>query len=186
MSTLLLTARGPVIQDEAQVRSTVTTVQADAPASMAPAAPDVNQFESDPLTEGGLTGHQLASKVTAPEHYAPPAGNANDAAQMFGRVNDAISTSGTAAARESAGQWGHGTLTVTEGIEPVLPDGTRFTEQYFAAGQRNVQDTAGTYMTAAAQVDATRAAAQAAGADAARKAVSDSQYNAFLTAQMGL
>ena len=185
MSTLLYTQRGPTPPDEANARSTVTTVQDDAPPSVAEQSPTFNSatLETDGVTEGGLTSHTLASKVTASAQYAPPAGNANDAPALFGRVNDGQSTLGRAPALEAAGVQGHGTLMVTEGIEPVIEDGRAFSEVYFSAGSRPIQSTAEHAMSPAAQSDTeTRAAAQATATAASRKAVQASQYSAFLNA----
>jgi hypothetical protein len=189
MSTLLYGLRGPTPPDEANVRSTVTVVQDDAPPSVSEQSPTFNSaaVETDPITEGGLTSHQLASKVTASVQSAPPVGNANADAAMFGIVNAGQSTKGHAPQLEAAGIQGHGTLMVTEGIEPVIEDGHGFSETYFSAGSRPIQSTAGNEMSAAEPADgATRADAQATANRNARAAAQASQYAAFLTAATGI
>lgn len=186
MSTLLYGMNpGTPPGDEAAVRSTVTVVAPDAPSSMQEHAPDFNELATDGPTEGGLTAHQLGSHVVASIRGLPVIGNANDDPNSI--INRQVSTSGTAAAREAAGIQGHGTLMVTEGIEPAIRDGQAFTEDYFAAGERTAQQDVANYMTPSQAADpATSAAAQAAGEAASRAAVQSSQYSAFLHAQTGL
>ena len=185
MSTLLFgTYRDSVPQNEKDVRTTVTVVDNDAPPSMQEQAPDFNDVKTDPYTEGGLTTHQLASRVTPSEKYVPHVGNSNDADAMFGRVNDQVSTSGTAAAREMAGQWGHGTMMVVEGIEPTIVDGHAMGDEYFDAGKHKVQAGAGNYMTPSRQADNTSLSeVQATGNENARAAASP--YALMLANQMG-
>jgi len=184
MSTLLYFGeRAGIPADEATVRSTITVVQDDAPPAEMDAAPDFNETETDPDTEGGLTTHQLASHVIPSVQYVPHVGNANE--DLNAIVDDRISTSGTAAAREMAGEWGHGTLKVVEGIEPAIRDGARFGNEYFAADNRPLA-ASGDYMTPAQPADAaTVARAQATGTDNARDAVSQSQYQAMYVGRMG-
>lgn len=176
MSTTLMIAgsgmRAGVPQDPESVRSTVTVVQDDAPPSVAPAAPDYNQVMTDPETEGGLTSHDLASAVTPSVQYVPNMGNANDVGDAVqARVNDTISTGGTAAAREASGEWGHGTMQIVQGIEPTLVDGHQFGSDYFAAENRP-EMAAGAYMSATQSADP---AVQSTGEDNSRDAVQQSQ-----------
>ena len=188
MSTLLYThtARAATPSDEANVRSTVTVVQPDAPASVMAHSPDFNEVDTDPVTEGGLTPHQLASHVIPRERYVPLMENSNEADALFGRVNNAISTSGTAAAREAAGEWGHGTLTVLEGIEPVIRDGNAFSETYFKAREHPIQETMGHDMSPSEPADAkTRSDAAAAGKSDSRAAYQASLYKAFYNGVTG-
>jgi hypothetical protein len=181
MSTLLFVEPTAVTPDEANVRSTVTVVQDDAPPSVEAGAPEFNQVTTDPITEGGLTSHQLASKVTDSVQSPPPVGNANAEGAMFGIVNGGQSTKGHAAALELAGIQGHGTLMITEGIEPVISDGRAFSETYFSAGGRPVQSTADKAMSPAQSADpSTSAAAQATATRAARQAAQASMYQSFV------
>ena len=187
MSTLLYTQnRGPAANDVENVRSTVTFVDENQPESMAPTAPDFNEFESDPYTEGGLTSHMLASKTTGPIKYAPDVVNANDEAALFGIVNHSQSNSGTAAAREMAGEYGHGTLRSTEGIEPTILDGHSFGETYFKATERPVMDTSGHYMTTPpVGLAKEREDVQATGTTNSRAAVTRSMWDAYYNAVTG-
>lgn len=181
MSTLLYGFnRAAVPADEKEVRSTVTAVDNNAPSAVSEHRPDYNEVVTDPDTEGGITPHQVGSYVNPSEQYSPtPRTGADDEI-----VNRQISTSGTAAAREAAGEWGHGTLMVTEGIEPVIRDGGEFTELYFKADERSPQQGMGNYMTPASTADSgVMEAAQATGNDNARQAASP--YAAYLRETTG-
>lgn len=125
-----------------KVRSTVTTVTDDVP-SVATGVPEQGNLETDPNTDGGLTPHAVASKVTPREKYAPATESRGDHMTV---VNARISSSGTAAAREAAGEWGHGTLPVYDAMTRPA-DGTAFDETYFKREERGANATAGAYMT---------------------------------------
>jgi len=185
MSTLLYGVnRGETPSDIAHVRTTVTVVEDDASPAMQSHAPDWNEYDTDADTGGGLTGRQLGSHVVPTERYVPSIGDANEDHNAI--VNRQVSTSGTAAAREMSGQWGHGTLQVTEGIEPTLVDGHAFGETYFRANERPDNPNGGAYMTPSEPADpATIAAAQATGERASRDAVQNSIYAAFYAARTG-
>ena len=186
MSTLLYGInRGEVPSDEKTVRSTVTVVSNDEPVAMQEHSPDFNETDTDPDTGGGLTTRQLASHVRPTERYAPSTGDSNVDHNAI--VNTQVSSSGTAAAKELTGQWGHGTLSITEGLEPVLVDGHAFTEDYFKAPERSPQADVTDYMTASTNGDpGTTSQAQATGEANARQAVEASQYAAFNHAMTGL
>ena len=145
MSTLLYGIRNAVKPDEAEVRSTTQVIDHDAPSAEMDSAPDFNEFASDPDTEGGLTTTSLASHVIPSVQYANPAlAEANTEHNAI--IDRQVSTSGTAAAREAAGEWGHGTLQVLEGIEPVIREGSAFGEDFFSAGRDPIQTGMGNYM----------------------------------------
>lgn len=185
MSTtaLLVSFGAPAPVDAEEIRSTVTTVDADQPSAVAPNAPDWNETETDPDTEGGLTSRQLASHVIGSVRYVPRIGNANDDPNSI--VNRQVSTSGTAAARELAGQWGHGTLKVVEGIEPTIREGDKLGADYFV-GHPLPDNAGGNAMSPAQAADpAAQAAAQRGAVDNSRAAVQASQYNAWYNVQMG-
>lgn len=164
----------PISQDEAEVRSTVTVVDHDQPSSVQDSAPDFNELDVDPHTEGGLTRHDMASHVIGSQQYVPAIGNANS--DLNARVNNQVSSSGTAAAREAAGQWGHGTMKIVEGIEPVIREGSRLGSDYFGANERPDAGSA-SYMTPAQASDPqTTAEAQATGTGNSRDAAAASMY----------
>lgn len=183
MSTLLY-GRGPSVSLDEDVRSTTNVIDNDAPASVADSAPDFNETVTDLDTEGGLTSRQVASHIKDSAKSSPVVGNANE--DLNGIVDRQISTSGTAAARESAGQWGHGSLLITEGIEPVIRPGTEFSDTYFAANANDIQSGTGNYISPANPADpGTLAAAQSQGTAAARESAPVDMYAAFHAARMG-
>jgi len=64
-------------------------------------------------------------------------------------IDRQVSSSGTAAAREASGQFGHGTASYAIGIEPTgdLREGGKLGNDYFSAGKPDIQNGAGSYMT---------------------------------------
>lgn len=163
--------------DDAVVRSTVTFVDVDAPPAVEDRTPDYNAVLADERSEGGLTPRQLASHVLPSHRYVPATGDANTWGDAVQRVNDGISTKGHAAAKEAAGEWGHGTLQIVEGIEPTIVDGQQLGGDYFATN--GPENPAGSYMSATPSVDASL---QATGNDLSREAVQASRnaYQSFL------
>lgn len=184
MSTLLFGfERAPISADEAEVRSTTNVIDHDAPSATMEDAPDFNEFESDPDTEGGLTTHQVSSHVVpSVKSVSPVLGQAT--AEHNDIVNRTISSVGTAAAREAVGEWGHGTLMVTEGIEPTVRGDAAFGNEYFAAGKPDIQEGMSNAMNPAVAADPkTLAESQATGNRNARQAASP--YTQFLANEIG-
>jgi hypothetical protein len=171
--------------DEKIVRSTTAVVQVDAPPAMQDDMPMQSEVETDPNPLLGLTTRQMASKWVEGDQFVPEIqldqlARADD---HNGIVDRQVSSSGTAAGREAAGSWGHGTASYAIGIEPVgdLQDGHRFGNEYFERVPRNVQAGAGSYMTpAAGSADQnTKGSVAALGKDNARKAASAALYNTY-------
>lgn len=182
MSTQLLSLNNAdvVDTDESDVRSTVTVVDNDAIPAVADSAPDTNEVQTDPDTGGGLTAHAIAPAVTPSAKAAvDPSGNANT--DYAAPINRQVSTSGTAAEREASGEWGHGTLKIVEGIEPVVTHGSDavFDNVYFSAGDRTVQEGVTDYMTPARYPDAADADGRAA-QEASRQAAEAALYARFI------
>lgn len=184
MTNILFAAgRTPVPANQTEVRSTVTVVDHDAPSAVAEHMPDVNEVLTDPDTEGGLTRHDVGAYQRDSEQYVPfHAADAN--AEHDQIVNRRISSSGTAAAREMAGEWGHGTMRFSQSIEPAWKDGTQFGSEYFAAEKAPIQEPAGRFMTASTDPDSGRAGSIATGNANARDA-SASLYADFYRATTG-
>jgi hypothetical protein len=139
MFGMVATSSVPV--DEATVRSNTYPVDPNSEAEQTD-APDLNEVETDPNPTLGLVNRQLYSHVIPTVKYPPFWQQEVDDNHLHTDVIDRqVGSSGTAAAREAAGQFGHGTMMVVEGIEPVqgLTDGGRFGNQYFAAGKPDVQ-----------------------------------------------
>ena len=175
MSTLMIAQHAgripePVSEADAdEVRTTITHVDPDAPPAEQPDAPEWNALLVDTDTEGGLTTTQLASHVKPSRRGAPVADTtARDTARDA--VDASNSTGGHAAAREASGDWGHGTMKIVEGIEPIIVDGHQFDGTYFAADNRG--NPAGAYMTPTRTPDDTT---QAIGEERAANAVTASQ-----------
>lgn len=185
MSTLLYPQSGPVPSTEAEVRTTITTVDDADPAAVSDHTPDFNEHETDPDTLGGITTRQLASHVIPSERYVPNV-DASASSEHSEIVNRQVSTSGTAAAKEAAGQWGHGTFKVVEGIEPTIRDGSALGSDYFSAGAHDVGTTSAPYMTPSQTADpTTRGDAVATAQIAAHRAAKASMYAAYLEQQTG-
>lgn len=160
--------------DENIVRMTTAPVTPDAPPAMADHAPDPNQVETDPNPLLGMSTRQLASTWHEGQQYSPSwAGSVDDADNHNAIVDKRISSSGTAAAREASGVFGHGTLSYAEGIESVgdLREGGSFGNEYFKVHDKNIQGTSGDYMTVAPGMDQdTVSRVSAASKDASRQA----------------
>lgn len=185
MSTTLLLGfqPRPVPVEEAVVRSTVTVVEQDEPSSVATAPPDFNELFADPDTAGGLTSHQVAPAVIRSERFVPNIGDSNAEHNVI--VDRQVSTSGTAAARELTGTWGHGTMKVTSAIEPTMRDGGFLGGDYFI-GHPRPDASMDSYMSPSQQVDPmTAATTQATGEENSRAATRAAMYDAFLRATSG-
>jgi hypothetical protein len=171
--------------DEKVVRSTTAVVQVDAPPAMQEDMPMRGEVETDPNPLLGMSSRQMASKWVEGEQFVPEIqldelARADD---HNGMVDRQVSSSGTAAGRESGGQWGHGTASFAIGIEPVgdLVEGGSFGNTYFERNPRDIQAGMGEYMTpAAGSADQnTKGGVAALGKDNARKAASAALYNTF-------
>lgn len=179
MTSLLYGAVGsfPVPADENIVRMTTSPVTPDAPPAMASHAPDPQEVETDPNPLLGMSTRQLASTWHGTQKYAPEWSD-NAEAPHNALVNDRIASSGTAAAREAAGEFGHGTMAFAEGIEPVsgLRDGGRMGNEYFVTHPKNIQPTAGHYMSTPDSDPNTTASLAGLAGSASRDAANASAY----------
>ena len=140
MSMLLFGDLDGVPADEAKVRATTAPVEEDAPPAEQQGAPEFNEVETDSNPNlGGLAHRQLASDSHQPEKYSPP-WSAQATAEHNAIVDRQVASSGTAAAREEAGEFGHGTLPWAYGIEPTIREGGAYGNEYFAADKREIQE----------------------------------------------
>lgn len=184
MSTLFFTARsGDLTPSDTleNVRSTVTTVDPDSDASVATTTPEEGRLETDPTTDGGLTTHQVSSQVTPSERYAPSTVSRGDHSQA---LNNSWSSSGTAAAREEAGQWGHGTAYAQDAMTRI-PDGTAFSEEYFERERRGMNEHVTPYMSTNSVDPAELDDISDAGKVRAREAKASNIYQDLYNARMG-
>ena len=183
MSTLLY-SWGPVGRDTELIRSTTETLDKGAPSAELPAAPEVNQPGNDSQERGGLSPNQAASHVVPTERYAPYIGNANT--DFAAQINRQVSTAGTAAQRESAGHWGHGTMQIAEGIEPIITDDRpTFKEEYFSAVKLMPQGTTTDYLTPPLNDPTSQALVASLGRKRAAQAAAAAQYSAWYADQVG-
>src|ERR1700761_1092667 len=106
--------------DEATVRATAEPYYADKPAAMATDMPVQGEVETDKDPHLGMVNRQVASTWHQQEKYPPFWQGRVDSQDDHNRIVDQqVSTSGTAAAREASGQFGHGTMGYAVGIEPT-------------------------------------------------------------------
>lgn len=136
--------------DEKTVRSTTGVVDMDTPAAVQDDMPDPQEVETDSNPQlAGLTSRQLASKWVEGSHATAP----DDVVAVQNRSNQMIaqqvSTSGTAASREAAGET-HKNASYAIGIEPVFDLGDpnhKMGNTYFVRNSRNVQEGMTDYMS---------------------------------------
>lgn len=178
-----LGAMHSVPQDENEVRSTVEPIREHGIPADEQESPDWNEFQSD--DSGELTGlsHRVAGSETVETEQDAPY-YAELASENHNKlIDDQVSSSGTAAAREMAGQFGHGTMQYALGIEPVIREGAAFGADYFTAHEMGAQEGSGSYMQpdGIAASRFTQAQAQAVAEENSRSAYAN-LYNSFLEA----
>lgn len=184
MSTLfynLASTSLPPSDTIANATSTVTRIDGEAEASVATSTPELGRLETDAVTEGGLTTHQVASQVTPSERFTPATVSRSDHSDA---LNNSWSSSGTAAARESAGQWGHGTAYSQDSLTRI-PDGTDFGETYFARDRRAPNEQVTGYMSANANDPALMDDLNDAGKVRSRESNTRNIYQDLYNARMG-
>lgn len=169
-------ARAPIQVDEDHPRSTLKPDVTRAAELDAP--PDFNEHDTSfPDTADGLARHQVGGYVTESEQYAPFwSGHVAAGPEGATLINEQVSTSGTAASRESGGMFGHGTMMRTESIEPVIRDGAAFGADYFTSHQMGANETGGNYMTPVVGDPDMNAVAQSFANQNARTAAQSSMY----------
>lgn len=169
--------------DEKVVRSTALPVEKDAPAAMESDTPQFNEpAETDQNPNLGLNNRTLASHWVEGQQSAPFwQGEVDQQVQHNALVDSRISTSGTAAAREASGQFGHGTLSYAVGIEPVsdLREGGKMGNEYFAADKPDIQETAGNYMSVPPGYDQSSTAKASATGKVAMREAAASAYDVW-------
>ena len=169
--------------DEKVVRSTATPVQTDAPPAMESDAPQWNEtMETDQNPNLGIVNRTVASHWVKGKHYPPFWGpSVDDQYQHNAIVDKQVSTSGTAAQREAAGEYGHGTAKYAIGIEPTgdLREGGKMGNEYFAAERMNVNGMAGDYMSVPPGYDGTYTAQAAQAGKTASRESGNSPYDAW-------
>ena len=173
-----LGAQQAVPQSEMQVRSTIQPLRDDEADAQLSEAPDVNQVDTD--SSGQLTGlptRDTSGYVEPSEKYAPWWADAASTPHNI-LVDQQVSSSGTAAAREMAGQAGHGTMQIEISLEPEISDGRAFGNDYFSAYPAPIQEGAGDYLSPVADPWINRVAAARAVGNS-RKSFQASTYDAL-------
>lgn len=175
-----LGAATSVPQSEHEVRSTVEPVRTDSESAEQHDAPEWNELETDDSGQlVGLSPRVAGSETFDSEQYAPWwAGLATENHNAL--IDNQVASSGTAAARELAGEQGHGTMQYAEGIEPVIRPGAKFGNEYFASHQADIQDGAGEFMQPIDNANWAHAVQQAAAEKASRDATQASLYAKLL------
>lgn len=176
--------REGVPADEKVVRSTATPYDKDAPAAVADSMPDRGESFNDTNPALGMVGRQLASMWVQGSKYVPFwKGQVDESFEHNAIVDRQVSTSGTAAQREAAGEFGHGSASYAVGIEPVsdLTDGGAFGNEYFKTNDRDIQETSdNTMMSVPPGYDqSVKGRVAAEGKVAARQSAMAGMYNSF-------
>lgn len=188
MTSLIMgSARAPVQRAEEDVRSTLDPVDAANAPAVSEDAPDYNELETYADNDDGVVRpHQVGGEYTASEQSPPFWGSAvSESGYGVEAVNRQVSSSGTAAAREMAGQFGHGTMARTESIEPQVREGAAFGADYFRSNVLGANPTGGDYMTPqVGDPDMNAVAAAFAGANA-RAASQSVVYGDWLGSMVG-
>lgn len=143
--------RDGVPADEKVVRSTTAPYSSATPPAVMDSMPDQQEVATDPNPELGLANRQLASHwVQGTKGVQEWQGRADSAHLHNDIIDRQVASSGTAAAREAAGQWGHGTMSYAVGIAPVgdLVDGQKMGNEYFVRDDRDIQATSDNTMMA--------------------------------------
>lgn len=139
--------------DQELARATTEAVDVNDAPDVEDTPPQFNEVERAGEQHAGLTTSDLASHTIPSEKYAPFWSEQANVTPSFAVVNSSQARLGTAAQRESAGQFGHGTMQIMMGIEPVIREGAVFGLDYFEADHPGIQPFAGNYMEQAPGYD---------------------------------
>ena len=168
-----------VPQTENEVRSTVEPIRTDPQNAEADSPPDWNEEDtSDESGElVGLSPRVEGSYTVDTEKYVPPNldlinVNRNEL------IDNQVASSGTAAARESAGIQGHGTLQYAEGIMPLNP-AEKYGNERFQSKPLTANEGSGDYMTPVSQDQWVQQVAAATAQQRSRDAYNDTLYANF-------
>lgn len=120
------------------VRDTDVAIVADEREAMEDAPPEKSAPpDIDPRVRLGMVTRSTASYVFPTEKYAPPWADNTEVGQVAG---DAIPSAGSAAQREMAGDYSHGTMPIVVGIAPLLGNAPSFGAEYFVVHDKPIQD----------------------------------------------
>lgn len=175
----------PVPQTEEEARPGLEPLRTDGPAE-ATEAPDWNELHTDDSGQliGGLSRRTVAGDTHDTLTYLPWWSS------LIGNIERGISTvfnrqadMGTAAAREVAGEQGHGTMQYAVDIDPVIRPGQAFGNDYFSVMPKAVQEGAGFAMQPIDNDTWLHAVAQERGVSGELRAQESTLYRNFYAAQ---
>lgn len=189
MSTLLYgMMRENVPVDQNTQRRNTAPVDNFAPPAEQLGMPDPNEVEVMSEHPVSLANTTLASEWHEGEQYAPFwQGQVDTQDEHNAIVDRQVSSSGTAAAREAAGTFGHGTMKYAVGIEPVGDLGAAggLGNDYFVRNDRDIQEPAGNYMSIPPGYDQDQTGHVSAQAYVAAREASSNAYSSFYSAVAG-
>lgn len=162
-----------------EATATVEPIRDDGQSAEMQHAPGWNEIDTDESGELlGLAPRVVGSDTIDTEKYAPwwAAAASSNHNKI---IDDQVASSGTAAARELAGQQGHGTMQYAIGIEPVIREGAEYGNDYFTTNPAVIQEGMGDYMTPTGDNWAA-ALSQSVGTSNSRQAFNDSLYASLI------
>lgn len=139
-------ATGPVPQNENEARATLEPIRTSTATVEEPDSPDWNEFESDDSPELVGLSPRLKGPDTIPSEQSAPFWSKLADVNHNVIIDQQVSSSGTAAQRETAGEFGHGSMQYADSIEPVVREGGAFGNTYFASHGHEIQSESGNYM----------------------------------------
>jgi hypothetical protein len=131
-----------VPQTEEEARPGLEPIRTDKEGAEAQHAPDWNEPQYDSGQLGaGLNRRTEGADTTDTVDYRPWwAGLIPGIKSGIEQMNEAQDTKGTAAAREIAGQQGHGTMQYADSIDPVIRPGAAYGNDFFRVLPKGIQD----------------------------------------------
>lgn len=167
---------------ENEAQSTVEPIRTDPSDAELASDPEWNAVESDDSGQLiGLSPRVVGSKTDMPEKSVPVSlvlGTYDGPRYGNDVIDSQVASSGTAAAREAAGQRGHGTMQTEIGIEPLNPAQV-YGNDFFLRDSLSANEGAGLYMTPPESDNWPQQVAQASAETASRRAYQSTQYSAF-------
>lgn len=166
---------------EAEARSTVEPIRDDGITAEMQHAPGWNEIDTDESGELiGLSPRVVGSDTIDTEKYPAWWGQGPFMQDHNAIIDEQVSSSGTAAAREMAGEQGHGSMQYAIGIEPVIREGASYGNDYFVSNPAEIQDGMGNYMTPTGGDNWANALSQSLGTTNSREAFNDSLYASLI------
>ena len=164
---------------ENEAQSTLEPLRTDNAEAEQDAPPEWNAIDSDDSGQLiGLSPREQGTFTEAPIKTPPDIAEYSTARIGNDDVDSQVASSGTAAARELAGQRGHGTMQTEIGIEPLNP-AQEYGNDYFKVPDPGANSGGGLYMTPPENDNWPQAVAQSQAATASRQAFRSTQYADF-------